>query len=124
MGKDDIKEACAKAGLKGAEPQRVELYLAKGFSLKDAIALSKRYNPTSKLYKLNNGRWLNTQELADLAGITMYAVRKRLSAGETAQQIVDAQMKSKETQLANKERGKDKNKLKRTYRKIREEKGK
>ena len=82
-----IREAGMAAGLKGVELRRAEVYTKLGYVLDDALKLSARYCPSSHLYKLENGQFLNTAELAEHSGISKGKVRKLITAGVSATDI-------------------------------------
>ena len=82
-----IREAGMAAGLKGVELRRAEVYTELGYVLDDALKLSARYCPSSHLYKLENGQFLNTAELAEHSGISKGKVRKLITAGVSATDI-------------------------------------
>jgi len=82
-----IREAGMAAGLKGVELRRAEVYTELGYALDDALKLAARYCPSSNLYKLENGQFLNTAELAEHSEISKDKVRKLITAGVSATDI-------------------------------------
>ena len=87
MEKIEIREAGIAAGLKGVELRRAEVYMDLGYTIDEALNLSARYCPSSHLYRLENGQFMNTVELAEHSGISKGKVRKLITSGISATDI-------------------------------------